>query len=97
VFQPIIHFFLALNNQIVLIHDELLTWFTTFSSTMSHALLNFTQTYIQGLFSGLPAAMPRQVADARSQWIRFYRIMTEPKFFRFRNRQKKEAGKKKRK
>jgi hypothetical protein len=86
VFQPIIQFFLALNSQLLLMHDAFITWMVNFSSITSHLIMNFTQTYIQTWVSGLPAATPRPVTVARAQLIRFYRVMAEPTICRYRSR-----------
>jgi hypothetical protein len=90
VLQIITQFFLSLSNQFAMMHDAILTWMSGFSSITSHAILNLSQTYMHGLFSGLPAATPRTVTDARSQWIRFFRAMAHPVILSFRTPQKKE-------
>jgi hypothetical protein len=92
VFQPIIQFFLSLNGQLIVMHDAIVTWMVNFSSVTSHLMVNFVQTYLYGLFSGLPAATPRHVTAARSQWIRFFRSMAQPALYRVRNGRNNEKS-----
>jgi hypothetical protein len=74
-------------------HDTIVTWMVNFSSLTSHALLNFTQTYLYNFTQGLSVATPRPVMAARAQLMKFYRIMAEPAICRIRNRFRKNSCK----
>jgi hypothetical protein len=84
IFQPLIQLFSNMGNELVLLYNQLTIFMMTISSIFAHNLFYHAQLYIQQMSTGVSAATPRQLADARSQWIRYVRAMFQPTLSRIR-------------